>query len=43
MEWDGRVRALSCGPSGAASLRFVCLIPVSQPREENPPLVALTD
>lgn len=29
-EWDGGVRALSYGPSGAASLHSVCLILVSQ-------------
>lgn len=30
LEWDGGVRALSYGPSGAASLHSVCLILVSQ-------------
>lgn len=43
MEWDGRVRALSRGSSGAARPRFVCLILVSQRREEIPALMALTD
>lgn len=34
LEWDGGVRALSYGPSGAASLHSVCLILVSQPQGE---------
>lgn len=42
MESGGRVRALSCGSSGAASWRFVCLILVSRLREESPALTALT-
>lgn len=42
MESGGRVKALSCGSSEAASRLFVCLILVSRPREENPALMALT-
>ena len=34
LQWDGGVRALSYGPSGAASLHSVCLILVSQPQGE---------
>lgn len=34
MEWDGGVRALSYGPSGAASFHSVCLMLVSQPQGE---------
>lgn len=43
LEWDGGVRALSYGPSGAASLHSVCLILVSQPQGEAYCPTALTD